>query len=110
VIARISDNSDTSGRDALTEVCCNGRGINGRGDALTEVCRHFRQRVGLTLRSGTSLGGDALKIVEGIREQAPGGRAFAPLEPTTLAIRQFRGFRGTKALLVAGDLRTASRS
>ena len=36
------------------------------------------------------------KIVEGIREQAPGGRAFAPLAPTTLAIRQFRGFRGTR--------------
>jgi phage gpG-like protein len=47
------------------------------------------------------------KIVEGIREQAPGGKAFAPLAPTTLAIRQFRGFRGTKALLVQGDLRNS---
>src|SRR5262249_40801069 len=47
------------------------------------------------------------KIVEGIREQAPGGRAFVPLAPTTLAIRQFRGFHGTKALLVHGDLRTS---
>lgn len=47
------------------------------------------------------------KIVEGIREQAPGGRAFAPLAPTTLAIRQFRGFRGTKALIVQGDLRNS---
>jgi hypothetical protein len=47
------------------------------------------------------------KIVEGIREQAPGGRAFTPLAPTTLAIRQFRGFRGTKALLVQGDLRNS---
>jgi phage gpG-like protein len=47
------------------------------------------------------------KIVEGIREQAPGGRAFAPLAPTTLAIREFRGFRGTKALLVQGDLRNS---
>jgi hypothetical protein len=47
------------------------------------------------------------KIVEGMREQAPGGRAFAPLAPTTLAIRQFRGFRGTKALLVQGDLRNS---
>ena len=45
------------------------------------------------------------KIVEGIREQAPGGRAFAPLAPTTLAIRRFQGFGGTKALLVHGDLR-----
>ena len=47
------------------------------------------------------------KIVEGIREQAPGGRAFAPLAPTTIAIRQFRGFRGTKALLVQADLRNS---
>ena len=47
------------------------------------------------------------KIVEGIREQAPGGRAFTPLAPTTLAIRQFRGFHGTKALLVHGDLRNS---
>jgi hypothetical protein len=47
------------------------------------------------------------KIVEGIREQAPGGRAFAPLAPTTLAIRKFLGFGGTKALLVHGDLRNS---
>lgn len=47
------------------------------------------------------------KIVEGIREQAPGGRAFTPLAPTTLAIRKFTGFGGTKALIVHGDLRNA---
>lgn len=47
------------------------------------------------------------KIVEGIREQAPGGKAFVPLAPTTLAIRRFRGFKGTKALLVQGDLRNS---
>ncbi|HYM96991.1 MAG TPA: phage virion morphogenesis protein [Candidatus Sulfotelmatobacter sp.] len=47
------------------------------------------------------------KIVEGMREQAPGGKAFAPLAPTTLAIRRFRGFKGTKALLVQGDLRNS---
>jgi len=47
------------------------------------------------------------KIIEGIREQAPGGRAFKPLAPTTLAIRKFQGFGGTKALLVHGDLRNS---
>ena len=50
------------------------------------------------------------KIVEGIREQAPGGRAFAPLAPTSSALRRFRGFGGTKALIAGGDLGTASRS
>lgn len=47
------------------------------------------------------------KIVEGIREQAPGGKPFLPLAPTTLAIRRFRGFKGSKALLVHGDLRNS---
>jgi hypothetical protein len=47
------------------------------------------------------------KIVDGLREQAPGGVAFKPLSPATLAIRRFLGFRGTKALIVRGDLRNA---
>ena len=47
------------------------------------------------------------KIVEGIREQAPGGQPFTALAPTTLAIRRFRGFKGTKALAVRGDLRNS---
>ncbi len=47
------------------------------------------------------------KIVEGFREQAPGGKPFLPLAPTTLAIRRFRNFKGTKALLVRGDLRNS---
>ncbi len=47
------------------------------------------------------------KIVEGLREQSPGGQALKPVAPTTLAIRRFRGFKGTKALLVHGDLRNS---
>ena len=47
------------------------------------------------------------KIVEGLREQAPGGQPFAPLAATTLAVRRFRGFKGTKALIVRGDLRNS---
>ena len=47
------------------------------------------------------------KIVEGIRDQAPGGQSIAPIAPTTLAIRQCRGFRGTKALIHRGDLRNS---
>lgn len=43
-------------------------------------------------------------LVLGIRDQAPGGRAFKPLSPTTIAMRQFLGFKGTKALIERGDL------
>ena len=46
-------------------------------------------------------------IVEGIRKQAPGGQKFKPLSATTIAIRKIRGFRGTKALIVRGDLRNS---
>jgi hypothetical protein len=48
-----------------------------------------------------------MKIVDGIREQAPGGRPLQPLAPTTLAIRRFLGFRGAKALIARGDLRNS---
>ena len=42
------------------------------------------------------------KIVEGIVAQAPAGQTFRPLAPTTLAVRRFKRFRGTKALLNRG--------
>lgn len=47
------------------------------------------------------------KVVEGFRTQSPGGRAFQPLSETTLAVRRFTGFTGTKALIVRGDLRNS---
>ena len=40
------------------------------------------------------------KVVEGIKEQAPGGEKFVPLAPTTLATRKSDGFGGAKALIV----------
>lgn len=46
-------------------------------------------------------------VVEGLREQAPGGQRFKELAPSTIATRNYRGFRGTKALLVRGDLRNS---
>lgn len=46
-------------------------------------------------------------IVKGIRDQAPGGKKFKPLSPTTLAIRRWRGRKGTKALI---DTATMIRS
>ncbi len=47
------------------------------------------------------------EIVKGFRTQAPGGKKFEPLKPTTLAMRRFKGFGGTKALTVRGDLRNS---
>ncbi|MGN6107859.1 MAG: hypothetical protein ACTHU0_22315 [Kofleriaceae bacterium] len=47
------------------------------------------------------------QIVQGITDQAPGGEAFRPLSPLTLAARKQAGFGGTKALLVRADLRNA---
>ena len=67
------------------------------------------RRVAAALDKATLQEGQFLrtKIVEGFREQAPGGRPLLPPARTTLAIRQFRGFRGEKALLVQGDLRNS---
>ena len=47
------------------------------------------------------------EIVQGITKQAPGGEAFKPLSPLTEAARRLAGFKGTKALMVRGDLRNA---
>lgn len=47
------------------------------------------------------------KVIEGFRTQAPGGKRWKPLAPTTLKLRRFQGFGGTKALIVRGDLRNS---
>jgi hypothetical protein len=45
------------------------------------------------------------KMIEGIREQAPGGQPFRPLSPVTLALRKLMGFSGTKALIRTSEMR-----
>lgn len=47
------------------------------------------------------------QIIKGITDQAPGGQQFLPLKPLTIASRRFRGFRGTKALIVTASLRNS---
>ncbi len=47
------------------------------------------------------------QIVQGITKQAPGGQAFKKLSPLTIAARESKGFKGTKALIVRGDLRNS---
>jgi len=67
--------------------------------------------VKLKIAVGTALHQEAQllrkEIVQGITKQAPGGEAFKPLSPLTLAAREMKGRGGTKALLVHGDLRNA---
>lgn len=51
------------------------------------------------------------KIKQGITRQHPeGGEKFKPLSPLTIAIRQFTGIAGTKALSVRGDLRNSIKA
>jgi len=47
------------------------------------------------------------EIVEGLTSQAPGGESLRPLSPLTIATRQLKGRKGTKALIERGDLRNA---
>lgn len=47
------------------------------------------------------------RIVRGLTDQAPGGTPIEPLSPLTLAARRLSGFKGTKALIVRGDLRNS---
>lgn len=47
------------------------------------------------------------KIVEGFDTQAPGGDRWSALSTRTLVRRAYQGFKGTKALIVRGDLRNS---
>lgn len=47
------------------------------------------------------------QIVKGIKDQAPAGKKFKPLSPLTLIMRQAKGFKGTKALIVTAALMNA---
>ncbi len=47
------------------------------------------------------------EIVQGLTKQAPGGRAIKPPSELTFAARRLKGFGGSKALLVRGDLRNS---
>lgn len=65
---------------------------------LENACKRATLQEGHFLRS---------KMVEGFREQAPGGEEWPPPSPLTLAMRRSRGFKGTKAMIVRGDLRNS---
>ncbi len=44
------------------------------------------------------------KLKEGIQSGAPGGQAYAPLSPLSLAMRRAQGFRGKKPLIQTGAM------
>lgn len=44
------------------------------------------------------------QIIRGIKDQAPGGKSFLPLAETTLAVRKFKNFSHTKALIKSANL------
>jgi len=72
---------------------------------LAEGPAKLRRSIGTAMRQEAEL--LRSEIVDGITSQAPGGEAFKPLSPLTLAARKLGGFGGTKALLVRGDLRNS---
>ena len=72
---------------------------------LTAAPMKLKAAVGMALRQEAQL--LRREIVQGITKQAPGGEAFKPLSPLTLAAREMKGRGGTKALMVRGDLRNA---
>lgn len=49
------------------------------------------------------------EVVKGLRSGAPAGKKFAPLAPTTLAVRAVMGRGGKKPLIVSGALRNSIR-
>lgn len=72
------------------------RAFSNMASASKEAARKALLQEGHYLRS---------KMLDGLKDQAPGGQAFKPLSPLTLAARRLGGFSGTKALIRQGDLR-----
>ena len=65
----------------------------------------LKAAIGVALRQEAQL--LRKEIVQGITNQAPGGRSLEQLSELTLEARQMKGLGGTKALLVLGDLRNS---
>jgi len=72
---------------------------------LSAAPARLRRAIGTAVRQEAHALRNA--VVQGLTSQAPGGEPMKPPSPLTLAARQFKGFGGTKALLVRGDLRNS---
>jgi hypothetical protein len=71
------------------------RALSGAGGRVTGSMDRALKQEALLLQS---------MIVNGLRDQTPGGSPIKPLAPNTTAKRALRGFRGTKALIERADL------
>ena len=47
------------------------------------------------------------EIVQGLTKQAPGGKSIEKPSPLTLETRKYKGFKGSKSLIVQGELKNA---
>ena len=72
---------------------------------LAEAPLRLQRAIGSAIRQEAQ----ALRneIVRGLTNQAPGGEPLTPPSQLTLATRELKGFGGTKALIVRGDLRNS---
>ena len=69
----------------------------------------YPARMKIALERATAQEAQLLRkmIVQGITSQAPHGEEWEELSPMTLAARRLAGFRGSKTLIVRGDLRNS---
>jgi len=86
-------------------------GVSRTGDwaRLRDLMAKLPRELAGAIRKAVHQEAHALRrdLVQGLTDQAPAGEPLAPPAELTLAARRLRGFGGTKALMVRGDLRNA---
>ncbi len=72
---------------------------------LTAAPLRLKRAIGTAVRQEAHALRNA--VVQGLTNQAPGGEPIRPPSALTIAARELKGFGGTKALIVRGDLRNS---
>jgi hypothetical protein len=80
--------------------------LTGDWQKAAKIASGLEQRFQKAVSAAVMAEGQYLRgqIIKGIRSGAPGGKAFAPLSPVTIAIRKAGGFGGSKPLIRTGAL------